>query len=499
MKNIFHLVLITTAVLFIEPVYAQATLQKNPEKLNVLFFLIDNLGWNDFGYTGSNFYESPNIDSLANDARIFLNAYSTCVVCSPSRSSIMTGKYPVRTGITDWIGAKQQETWTRNNKLLPANYTDRLDLKEVTIAEALKEAGYATYFAGKWHLGPEGYWPEDQGFDINKGGVHKGNTGKAGYFVPYDNPRLQDGPKGEYLPERLTQETVSYIKSRKGEKSPFFIFHSFYMVHFPYLTNDGLIEKYQQKKDKLELQDKFGWIGDDVNDLSVKRKVRLNHSDPKYAAAIEVLDKAVGKIINTLKEEGLYENTLIILTSDNGGVSTAENYQTSNLPLKAGMGWAYEGGTRVPLLIRLPGRNQEKSTIKERVIGTDFYPTILEATHNALLPNQHLDGNSLIPLLKGEDNSSKRSLFWHYPHYGNHGGTPYSSVIEDNYKLIRFYENEGYYELYNLKSDPSESHNLVHENPGKFKELKHKLEKFLTEQQAETPIPNPSYISTLKK
>lgn len=349
LKNRFVVSIILTCL---TTVAAQAQLPKpDKKKLNVLFFLVDDLGWQDLGYAGSKFYETPNIDALAKDSKIFKRAYAACPVCSPTRASIMTGKFPVRTGVTDWIGAPMLKGWYRNTELLPAAYSDRLALDEVTIAEALKEGSYNTFFAGKWHLGPEGFWPENQGFDINQGGVDKGNPGK-GYFAPYTNPRLTDGPTGEYLPERLSDETSAYIKSQKGADHPFFVFHSFYLVHTPLLAKEALIAKYQRKKDSLQLKDEFEIIGKDVYDKTKDREVRANHSQVVYAAMVEALDQAVGKIVNTLKETGVYEETLIIFTSDNGGLSTSEGSPTSNLPLKAGKGWAYEGGIREPLIIR---------------------------------------------------------------------------------------------------------------------------------------------------
>ncbi len=465
---------------------------KDEKKLNVLFFLVDDLGWKDLGYAGTDFYETPNIDALAKDSRIFKNAYAACPVCSPTRASIMSGKLPARTGITDWIGAKQQNEWDRNTQMLPANYVDRLALEETTLAEALKDAGYSTFFAGKWHLGPEGYWPEDQGFDINKAGVDKGSPGKGGYFSPYNNSRLKDGPEGEYLPERLTNETVTYIKGRKNKEQPFFIYHSFYLVHTPLLAKDSLIAKYKRKKDSLGIKDTYNTIGKDVYDLSKVRKVRSNHSNPVYAAMVEALDQSVGKIIKSLKEEGLYENTLIVFTSDNGGLSTSEGSPTSNLPLKAGKGWAYEGGIREPLIIRWPGITHPGSESLSKTISTDFYPTILEVVGLPLRTEQHIDGISLVPVLKNEK-EIPRTLYWHYPHYGNQGGSPFSAIMEDDYKLIKYYENGGYYELYNLKTDEYEENNIISKEPNITKALKIKLSAFLKETNAKFPVKNPDF------
>lgn len=483
---------IAAASLIIGNTFAQSARPAvTKKKLNILFFLVDDLGWKDLGYAGSTFYETPNIDALAKDSRRFNRVYAACPVCSPTRASIMTGKFPVRTGVTDYIGAPQANEWKRNTQLLPANYNDRLALGEETIAEALKEGGYKTFYAGKWHLGPEGYWPENQGFDINKGGVDKGNPGK-GYFVPYTNPRLPDGPPGEYLPERLANETSDYIKSQKNSTKPFFIFHAFYLVHTPLIGKQDLIDKYQHKKDSLHIPDEFKSIGNDVYDPSKQRRVRTSQSLPVYAAMVEALDQAVGKIVRTLKEEGLYDNTLIIFTSDNGGLSTSEGWPTTNSPLKGGKGWAYEGGIREPLLIRWPGITRPGTQSDAVVNSTDYYPTLLQAAGLPLRPKQHIDGISILPVLKGAK-SPERKLFWHYPHYGNQGGAPFSSVLEGDFKLIKFYENGGYYELYNVKSDISEKKNILSAYTDKVKQLKADLEKFLKETNARIPVKNPDY------
>ncbi|MGV3509856.1 MAG: sulfatase [Sphingobacteriaceae bacterium] len=464
--------------------------------LNVLFFLVDDLGWKDLGYAGNKFYETPNIDALAKDSKIFSRAYAACPVCSPTRASIMTGKLPVRTGITDYIGAPAPEAWKRNTELLPAAYADRLALEEVTIAEALKNGGYETFFAGKWHLGPEGFWPEDQGFDINKGGINKGNPGK-GYFAPYNNSRLAEGPAGQYLPERLSDETSAYIRSRRGAINPFFVFHSFYLVHTPLLAKEALIAKYERKKDSLKLKDKFEAIGKDVYDASKDRMVRASYTLPVYAAMVEALDQAVGKIVHTLKETGMYDETLIIFTSDNGGLSTSEGLPTSNFPLKGGKGWAYEGGIREPLIIRWPGVTKAGTASNEVVVSTDYYPTILQAAGLPMNPKQHIDGKSLLPVLEGEK-IGKRKLFWHYPHYGNQGGSPFSAVMAGDLKLIKYYQKNGYYELYNVTKDASEKNNILHTtNSAVVNQLKGDLQRFLQETNAELPTVNPDY--SLKK
>ncbi|MFT5152997.1 MAG: arylsulfatase A-like enzyme, partial [Planctomycetota bacterium] len=305
--------------------------------LNFLFILVDDLGWTDLGCYGSSFYETPNIDGLAAKGMRFEQAYAACPVCSPTRASILTGKYPARTGITDYISpnrGNQPEKWRRKTAHLPASYVDRMALEELTLAEALQEAGYATFFAGKWHLGMEGFWPEDQGFDVNAGGIDRGGPyGGNKYFSPYGNSRLSDGPDGEHLPDRLATETIGFIEAHKEEA--FLTYLSFYSVHTPLLARQDLREKYQQKAKKAA-PESWGQDGE--------RKVREVQRHAVYAGMIEAMDEAVGKVLDSLDRLGLAERTAVIFMSDNGGLSTSEGHPTSNLPLRAGKGWLYEGG-----------------------------------------------------------------------------------------------------------------------------------------------------------
>jgi arylsulfatase A-like enzyme len=469
--------------------HGQPSVPDHGKKLNVVFILTDDLGWKDLGCYGSTFYETPNIDALARDGMRFTRAYAACPVCSPSRASILTGKYPVRTGITDFInetGAREPENWKHNTPLLPAHYSLQLSLNEFTLAEALKAAGYMTYMAGKWHLGSRGYWPEDQGFDINKGGNTAGHP--PTYFSPYRNPTLSDGPKGEYLPERLADETQAFIRNNRD--TSFFIYQSLYLVHTPLQARKDLIEKYRQKKKKLGLKDEFGQEG--------SHKVRLNQCNPVYAAMVEAMDDAVGEIIKTLKEEGLYDHTLIIFTSDNGGLATSEGFPTSNLPLRAGKGWMYEGGIREPLIIRLPGVTRSGSVSESLVTSPDFYPTILNILHQPPVPSQHMDGEVITPVLRGKQ-EKKRSLYWHYPHYSNQGGGPASCVMTGNWKLIKFYGLKGNtYELYHLKRDIGEQRDLSRRHPRRKAAMKAQLEKFLAGVSAKYPTPNPVFKSNPK-
>lgn len=428
------------------------------ERPNFVFFLVDDLGWTDLGCFGSSYYETPNIDGLAATGMRFTNAYAACPVCSPTRASILTGKYPVRVGITDYInsaGGNQPEKWNRKTKLLPASYSDRLAHDEVTIAETLKEADYATFFAGKWHLGPEGFWPEDQGFDVNQGGIERGGPyGGKRYFSPYGNPRLKDGPAGEHLPDRLARETVKFIEAHRDE--PFLAYLSFYSVHTPLIARADLRDKYERKRQSID-KDLPIW-GEEG-----ERKVRLVQEHAVYGGMVEAMDLAVGQVLDALARLDLDDNTIVFFMSDNGGLSTSEGHPTSNLPLRAGKGWMYEGGIREPMLVRWPGVTAAHSVCDQVVTSTDFFPTMLEMAALPARPKLHLDGQSMVPILRGE-RRERGPIFWHYPHYGNQGGAPTGAVRDGDWKLIEWYE-DGRLELFNLADDLSEKHNVADANP----------------------------------
>ncbi|TDB62732.1 sulfatase [Arundinibacter roseus] len=460
---------------------------RKKQRPNVLFILVDDLGWKDVGAFGSTFYETPAIDALAAKGMSFTNAYAACPVCSPTRASILTGKYPARMKTTDWFGAPQPSTvakhWTRDRPLLPAAYEENMALQEFTLAEALKEKGYATFFAGKWHLGEtEKFWPENQGFDINKGGYFSGSPRGNHYFSPYNNPRLPDGPVGENLTDRLANETIAFIKNNPSK--PFLAYLSFYSVHTPLGAPEELIKKYEAKKAKLGLNDQWGVEG--------TQKVRLNQCLPVYGAMVESMDRAVGKVLKALKDQEIDQNTIIVFMSDNGGLSTAEGHPTSNLPLRAGKGWLYEGGIREPMIVYWPGVTKTAQKSDQLVISTDFYPTILDMCGLAQLPEQHMDGKSFVSALKGKPMAT-RPVFWHYPHYGNQGGSPGSALRDGDWKLIEWFEEDRQVELYNLRSDIGETRNLVAENPEKAKEMLGQLNTWRQHIGAGMPAKNPAH------
>jgi len=459
-----------------------------PRRPNFVFFLVDDLGWTDLGCYGSTFYETPNVDRLAAKGMRFTNAYAACPVCSPTRASIMTGKYPARLRTTDYFGAPQPDTvqthWTRNKPLLPARYLDRLPLEEVTLAEALKQHGYATFFAGKWHLGPEGFWPEDQGFDVNKGGIERGGPyGGKRYFSPYGNPRLPDGPDGEHLPDRLATETCRFIEEHRDR--PFLAYLAFYSVHTPLMAREDLKAKYEAKA-KTVMHDGPAWGKEG------EREVRLVQDHAVYAGMVEAMDQAVGKVLDALDRLDLTQNTVVFFMSDNGGLSTSEGHPTCNLPLRAGKGWLYEGGIREPMMVRWPEHVRADSVCFEPVISTDFYPTMLEMAGLPAAPQQHLDGRSMVPLLRQQSPQKDRALYWHYPHYGNQGGSPGGAVRLGDYKLIEFYEDHRV-ELYNLRDDLGEKMDLSGAMPEKAAELRRMLHEWRNDVGAAMPMANPNH------
>ena len=455
-----------------------------PRNPNILFILADDLGYHDLSCMGSEFYETPNIDKIGLEGMIFTDGHATCQVCSPSRASIMTGQFPARHGITDWIGARSGIEWRehkRYSKLLPAAYLHNLPHAFTTLPEAMKEAGYLTFFAGKWHLGSEGSYPEDHGFDFNKGGFESGWP-RGGYFSPYQNPKLKDGEPGENLSMRLARETVQFIRENKD--TLFFAYLSFYAVHSPIQTTSEKWEKYRQKAAGMGIAES-GYI------MERRLPIRQVQDNPVYGGLVEAMDEAVGLVLGCLEELGLDKHTIVIFTSDNGGVSSGDNFSTANLPLRGGKGYQWEGGIREPYFIRVPWLGNQGARCDVPVTGTDFYPTLLELVGAELKPEQHIDGVSLVPLLYG-DSIPERSLYWHYPHYGNQGGDPSSIIREGAWKLIHYWE-DGHDELYNLTKDISESTDVSADCPDITEQMRFRLLEWLAEVDAQMPVPDPEY------
>jgi arylsulfatase A-like enzyme len=449
--------------------------------------LIDDMGWKDLQCYGSSFYETPCIDRLMSEGMHFTDAYASCPVCSPTRASIMTGKYPATVGMTNFLVGRER------GKLLEVPYIHYLPFTERTLPSVLRREGYSTWHIGKWHLGDEPYYPENHGFDVNIGGCSWGH--QKSYFSPYGNPRMTDGADGEYLNDRLTDEAIMQIRNR-GSK-PFFLNLCHYAVHIPLEAPEPDIEYFTQKAHVLGLDSLSPFEEGEFFPCEHKRDQRVIRrrfqSDPVYAALIRNLDHNVGRLLDVIDEEGESANTMVIFTSDNGGLSTAEGSPTCNYPLSEGKGWMYEGGTRVPLIIRWNGTIAAGTVCHEPVTSPDFYPTFLEAAGLPLIPEQHVDGVSLMSCLQGKSSCCERSLFWHYPHYGNQGGTPASAIRRGNYKLIEFFEDSRL-ELYNLKEDVSETHNLSSELPDRTEEMHRELTAWRERVEAQIPNANPHYI-----
>lgn len=486
MRNNFAKVLLPLGLLsYTQSLYAEGGETKRP---NVLFILVDDLGWNDLSCMGSRYYETPNVDNIARQGVLFTNAYAACQVSSPSRASIMTGKYPTNHGITDWIGEASGEDWRkekRASKMLPAEYKWSLSHEEYTLAELLRDNGYTTFMAGKWHLGDEGSYPEDHGFMINKGGWSSGGP-KGGYFSPFNNPKLDDKIDGENLSMRLANETVDFITehNKKDSDKPFFAYLSFYAVHGPIQTTEEKWDYFQNKAHKMGVAES-GFVVDRT------LPVRTAQDNPVYAGLVQHMDDAVGVVLKALKEQGLDENTLVIFTSDNGGVVSGDAYSTCLAPLRGGKGRQWEGGIRVPLLVKYPNMKSVNTTCDEPVSGIDYYATIADYVGVKTDKKHKVDGVSILPALEGES-LEDRSLYWHYPHYGNQGGEPSSIIRDGDWKLI-YYHEDSKVELYNLAMDISEYSHLNHLYPAKVDELKKKLLKWLKDTKAIMPEADSEY------
>ena len=440
---------------------------------NVILIVADDLGASDLGCCGSKFHRTPHLDRLANEGVRFAQGYAACPVCSPTRAALMTGKYPARLQITDWLPGRPDNSSQKLNR--PA-LRQHLPLSEITIAEALKAAGYATASIGKWHLGGEDYGPAQQGFDVSIAGDAAGSP--LSYFAPYSRngrfiPGIEQGPEGEYLTDRLTSEAVSFIQSHREQ--PFFLYLPHYAVHIPMKAKEALVEKYPKAT-----------------------PFRGAQANPIYAAMLESLDEGVGAILKSLIESKLDQNTIVIFTSDNGGLCVTEGPNTpatSNAPFREGKGYLYEGGIRVPLIVKWPGRGRAQVVSQTPACSIDLFPTILEmcgvkADANAK-PNA-VDGVSLVPELTGKGTITRDSLYWHYPHYANQGGRPGGAIREGEYKLIEFYEN-GRRELFHIAKDVGESQNVSDKHPDIVERLALKLAAWRESVHAEMPTANPAY------
>jgi arylsulfatase A len=474
------------ALLGLSPSRGSAAALPAARKPSVVFILVDDLGWADVGCNGSRFYETPNIDKLAAAGMRFTDAYAACAVCSPTRAAVMTGRYPARLGVTDWIRSRFQGGTIPADKKNPTQYVGGagqkllcppnalwMELDEITIAEVLKSAGYVTCHIGKWHLGADDWYPDRQGFDYNIGGCDFGQP--PTYFDPYerkgqgDIPTLAPRKAGEYLTDREAEEAVAFIRRHKDR--PFFLYMAHYAVHTPIEAKAALVAKYQAKEP-------------------------THQKNARYAAMVESVDDAVGRICAALDELNLANETIVFFTSDNGGLLPV----TSNRPLRSGKGYPYEGGIREPLIVRWPGVVRPGSVSHEPVTSVDYFPTICAAAGVSVPRDREIDGISLVPPLQsgGTAPLERGSLFWHFPHYRGADVVPYSIVRAGDWKLIKRYEGKAF-ELFNLKEDLSEQTDLSEAMPQKVRELDATLQDWLHRTQAKLPIPNPDYRSPTRR
>ena len=437
--------------------------QPAARKPNILLFLIDDLGWADLSCYGSKYHETPHLDRLAAQGLRFTNAYAACPVCSPTRESILTGLYPARTHLTNFLVGNK---WPADSPLEPlTDWRKSIDRSHTTLPELLKQSGYTTAHIGKWHLGRDEK-PQDHGFDVNIAGGVWGTP--PSYFSPYKNPFLPDGPEGEYLTDRLGLEAEKLIESyAKNPDKPFYLQLWHYGVHIPLRAPAALIKKYEAKP-----------------------KPDGATTNATYAAMLESVDTTIGRILKKLDDLKLSDNTIVLFTSDNGGLSVREGgpAPTSNAPLRTGKGFLYEGGIRVPLLIRHPALTKPNSTTDHPVISTDFLPTLTELAGISLPKN--LDGLSLAPTLRDNSPPKRDALYWHYPHYANQGSSPSAAVRNGPWKLIEFFDTEKT-ELYNLDKDPSETTDLSASDPQQTTRLKQMLNTWQSQVGAQFPRRKP--------
>ena len=520
-------VLILGAAILMAIGYSYCQVESGQSKApNVIMFLVDDLGWRDVGCYGTEMYETPNIDKLAREGVKFTNAYAACHVCSPTRASLLSGKYPARINLTDWLPGRNDFSY---QKLKNVEVVQQLPHEETTLAEALKANGYSTAIIGKWHLGEAPSDPTRHGFDM-----HIPSGWNKGWPLSYEAPfRLAgyDGNPGEYLTDRLTTDALKYMEANRDK--PFFLYFAHYAVHDPIEGRKDLVEKYRKKlaagpenkrppyilegnpdSDPLSMEERLTLLEDDAyaGYSQLPRgtvKVRQRQDNPEFASMVEAMDESLGRVINKLKELGIEENTIIIFCSDNGGMSVANfgrpskklpedldrSYSTSNLPLRGAKGWLYEGGIRVPVIVKWAGVKNPGSECDVPTISTDFYPSILEMLGLQPLPGQHVDGKSIVPLLKGRKKIDRDAIYWHFPHYSNHGmQSPGGAVRYKNFKLIEYYEN-GTVQLFDLDKDIGELHDLAKEHPAKVNELRNMLHRWRESVGAKMMEPNPEYVA----
>lgn len=499
---------------------------QQPKKMNVIFFLVDDLGWSDVACNNPNtFYETPQIDQFAKEGVRFTNGYAACHVCSPTRASIMTGKYPARIQLTDWLPGRKDYPF---QQLKNAVVKQQLPFEEKTLAETFRDNGYHTAMFGKWHLGEDSSSPLQHGFEYR---VTEWNKGwPLTYYSPYKLKGLE-GPDGEYLTDRLTNEAISYIE--KNKNAPFFIYLSHFAVHDPIEGRADLVKKYQNKLkswtwnvppytlegnpdtthpfSRTELDELIKDKAYEGYSLLPGRivKIKQRQDNVQFAAMVESVDQSLGRILSKLKELGLDENTIVVFVSDNGGMSGAnfgrpnkkfpaadvdKEFSGSNLPLRGAKGWFYEGGIRVPMIIKWPGHGQPGAVSDVPVISTDFYPSLLKMAGLPAAPRQHVDGTDITPLINGKTKLKRKALYWHFPHYSNHGlQSPGGAIRYGKYKLLEYFE-KGTVQLFDLEADPYEQNDLGRSMPGKVKKLKKMLHTWRKKVNAANMPPNPGYI-----
>ena len=471
--------------------------KKNTKQPNVILFLIDDLGWSDIGAYGSTFHETPHVDRMAKDGSLFTDAYSASPVCSPTRASILTGKYPSRINISYISGTTGPHG--PGYKLIAPKPDGNISYQEKTLAETLGSHGYKTAHIGKWHLQNhteqgKPHYPEKHGFDENIGGFKMGQPGS--YYFPFKSerhpgtnvPGLENGKEGDYLTDTLTDRAIQFIKNNKNQ--PFFINFWYYTVHTPIQPKKNKMAKYQAKAKKL------GFPPRHQDGIPVwQSTARKQQDSPAYACMVESMDENIGRVLKTLKTLDLEEETLVIFFSDNGGLSTGPgaNMPTSCLPLRAGKSWLYEGGIRVPFIMKFPGKIKSGTRIPQPVVSTDLYPTILDLLELPLCPEQHVDGKSLKPLLNGAAFLQREAIYFHYPHYHHINSMgPSGAIRKGDYKLIEIFET-GEYELYNVRKDIEEKNNLVKIMPGLAKKMVQSLHKWQVESNARLNSINRNY------